>query len=367
MVNADGLYMQSFGFMDNKTVYSSVDVKSLALGGEKAINDLRPNMFGQGNVGLKALNTQTGGAGTAGYALIPVYVDDKIIDQSRKSTPLTEIIPRVTNRGMTADYNVITDKGDAFTYAEGSALATVDDTYDRGSVGIKSIGVVGEVTGQAQAAIPGYVLSQFAPGSTNEVQPSVSQAAPNGMQLEVLVKARSLKEKEEDLIVNGDASTTSTEFSGFIKLIGTTNKVDKNTTPLDLEDINTAIQYAIDDGGRPNFAVCSTSVYTDLLNLLQQRIGYMTAQKTVFWGFQSIVLYTAAGEVPVIFSRFMSNTSGSKAIYFLDLSVIEMRVLQDMTYERLAKDRDSERFLLKMYECMIIRAPAFNSWIGEIA
>ena len=219
MVNADGLYMQSFGFMQNETVYSSVDVKSLALGSESAIHDMRQNMFGEGNVGLKALNTETGGAGTAGYALIPVYVDDKIIDQSRKSTPLTEIIPRVTNRGMTADYNVITSKGSAFTYAEGSALATVDDTYDRGSVGIKSIGIVGEVTGQAQAAIPSYVLGQFAPGQANEVQPSVSQSAPNGMQLEVLAKARSLKEKEENLIVNGDASTTSTEFSGFIKLI----------------------------------------------------------------------------------------------------------------------------------------------------
>jgi hypothetical protein len=73
------------------------------------------------------------------------------------------------------------------------------------------------------------------------------------------------------------------------------------------------------------------------------------------------------GEIPVLPSMFMSNVSGSKALYFLDMSVWEMRVLQDMVYERLAKTNDSDKFMLKIYECLICRAPAFNSWIGEIA
>lgn len=367
-MQTEGLYMQSFGYMPSGTKYSGIDVKSLASGIEKYDVDLRANMFGEGNKNLaevKALSTTSGGAGTAGYALIPVYVDPKIVDQSRKNTPLTEIIPRVTNRGITADYNVISSKGSAFTYAEGAALATVTDTYDRASKSIKYLGIVGEVTGQSQAAIPPYVLGGYEP--TGDVGSFSDSSAPNAMQLEVLAKARSLKELEENLIINGDSSTTTTEFDGFVKLIGTTNKLDKNTSALSLEDINTAVQYAFDDGGRPNIAVCSSSVYSDLLNLLQQRIGYMQAQKQVLWGFQSIVLHTIVGEIVVIPSMFMSNTSGSKAIYFLDLSVTEMRVLQDMTYETLAKDRDGSRFLLKMYECMIIRAPAFCSWIGEIA
>jgi len=44
-----------------------------------------------------------------------------------------------------------------------------------------------------------------------------------------------------------------------------------------------------------------------------------------------------------------------------------MRVLQDLTYEELAHTNDSDKFMLKIYETLIIRNPAFNAFIGEIA
>jgi len=149
--------------------------------------------------------------------------------------------------------------------------------------------------------------------------------------------------------------------------MSSTNTVDKNTTALSLDDIQTAVRYAFDDGGRPNLAVCSSDVYTDLLKLLTQKIGYMKAEKEVFWGFTTIVLHTMVGDIPVIPSMFMSNASGSKAIYFLDMSVVEMRVLQDVTYEELAKTNDSEKFMLKLYEALIIKNTGFCSSITEIA
>jgi len=52
--------------------------------------------------------TQTGGAGTAGYAMIPIYVDPRITDTTRKYTPIVELTPRVANLGTTADYNQLT-------------------------------------------------------------------------------------------------------------------------------------------------------------------------------------------------------------------------------------------------------------------
>jgi len=112
--------------------------------------------------------------------------------------------------------------------------------------------------------------------------------------------------------------------------------------------------------------VCSSATYNDILALLQAKIGYMQATQQVLWGFQSIVLHTMVGPVTVIPSMFMSNVSGSKAIYFLDLSVVEMRVLQDMVYEDLARTNDSDKFMLKMYEALIIRNTSFCSSITEI-
>ena len=64
---------------------------------------------------------------------------------------------------------------------------------------------------------------------------------------------------------------------------------------------------------------------------------------------------------------YLSNASGSKAIYFLDSTVVELRVLQDMTYEPLAKTNDSEKFMLKIYEALIIKATGFCSSITEIS
>ena len=101
--------------------------------------------------------------------------------------------------------------------------------------------------------------------------------------------------------------------------------------------------------------------------LLSAKIGYLQSAQTVFWGFSAIVLNTMVGQVPVIPSMYLTNASGSKAIYFLDLSVVEMRVLQDLTYEDLAKTNDSQKFMLKIYETLIIKNTAFNSWIGEIS
>jgi hypothetical protein len=80
----------------------------------------------------------------------------------------------------------------------------------------------------------------------------------------------------------------------------------------------------------------------------------------------SVVLETMLGPIPVVPSQYISTTTGSKAIYFLDQEHIEMRVLQDMTYEDLAKTNDSQKFMLKMYEAMIMRNTSFNAFVGRI-
>jgi len=171
---------------------------------------------------MKALSTTSGGAGTAGYAMIPVYVDPRVVDQTRKETPLVELIPRVANQGMYADYNSITAKGGGFYCCRRMLLCLKQtQTYDRASTAIKFLYAVGRITGPTQAAMPSYMLEGFQPqggGLGNSAFSNVG--APNAKQQEVLIKARELRELEEDLIVNGDASTTTTEFSGIVKITG---------------------------------------------------------------------------------------------------------------------------------------------------
>jgi len=358
------VYSHSFGMLKDKTPY--VD--------HWTGTDLRSNLKALYNRGVhKALTTQTGGAGTAGTAMIQVYLDPRIVDITRKETPLVELIPRVSNQGMTADFNRLTNKGSAFTSAEDGSLNEANDTYERVSKQIKFLYAVGRVTGPAQAAQSSFILQgALATGSGLNENPFSSAVAPNARQLEVLTKARALREKEEDLIVNGDSSTDSTEFDGIVKQQATTNVVDLSSASLTWDDIETAARTAFDAGGRPKIAVASSSVIQDIRTIMIETFKFGPAAmregaELPFGVSTNLALQTLVGSIPVIPSRFLSNTSGSKQIYFLDMDQIEMRVLLDMTFQELAITNDSQKFALKIYECLVLRAPEFNSFIDNIA
>jgi hypothetical protein len=360
-------YQHSFGTLPDGTLYHGGARGSFDVEKKSFDVDMRPELKSAFDIGFKALESTSGGAGTAGYAMVPIYVDPRVVDRTRKYTPLVELIPRVSNQGITADYNVITAKGGAVVAAEDAALSETNTTFDRMSTSIKYLYSVGRVTGQAMAAIPSYILQGLTPdgGATGAFS---SSSAPNAKQLEVLIKTRDIRELEEELIINGSVSSDSNEFDGIVALC-TANATAKGGAALALGDIDTAVKLAFDDGGRPNLAVASSQAYTDLLGLLTAKIGYMQATQTVFWGFTTIVLHTMVGDIPVIPSMFLNaaQSGSANAIYFLDLSVIEMRVLQDLTYEDLAKTNDSSKFMLKIYEALIVKAPTFCSSITGIA
>ena len=382
LTNWEAAYKGSFGLLPHGTRYvdpwvSGFNPEEQKAGAEQKSYDFRPQLKSKMEEGFKsimkkALGPTAGGAGTAGYALVPVYVDPRIVDQSRKWTPLVEMIPRVTNYGMTADYNIITAKGGGYTALADAALPETDDTYDRASTAIKFLYSIGRVLGPMQAAMPSYMLEGFNPSGAGMGQGTFANTgAPNAKQTEVLVKARALKELEENLIVNGSASTDATQYNGIVALQSTTNQTDLDGAALTWDDVEETVQAAFDDGGRPKLAIASSSVVTDLRKIMIDTFNFrpsdLTAGAVLPFGVPpQLVLQTMVGPIPVLPSMFLSNTSGAKQIFFLDTDFIEMRVLQDMTYEDLAKTNDSSKFMLKIYECLIMRATSFNSFIDNI-
>lgn len=366
-----GFYNLSFGQMpEGKTYYHPWKRNA-----EGKAFDLRtsPALIKHANMVAKALGPTTGGAGTAGYALVPIYVSQIIHDESRKFTPLVELIPRVTNQGTTADYNVITAKGAAITANPDAALTEADSTYDRRSKAIKYIYSTGRVLGPMLAAMPSYTLQGFqARGAGNEAGNPFSDAVGGtAMQIEVLDKTRAIKEKEESLIVNGDSSTDATQFDGIVIQQSTTNRLNLASAALTYDNVETAVRYAYDDSGRPNLAVGSSAAIEDLRKIMVDTFRYtprdMAAGGMLPFGVPSaFMIHTMVGPIVVIPSQYLSNTSGSKSIYFLDMNWVEMRVLQDLTYKALAPTNDSDKFVLKIYETLVLRAPNFNSFIANI-
>lgn len=361
-LDVKGSYVQSFGGLKDRTKYADPWSKQ----------DMREGLKSKLQEGLKALNTGTGGSGSTDLTLVPIYVDSQVVDTSRKFTPLVELLPRVSNQGLTADYNRITDKGDAFVAPEDAALSEVNDTYERKSVGIKYVYSVGRVTGQAQASVPSYMLAGFQPSGSGLGQTTFGdESAQNALQLEVLNKTRAIKEKEEDLILNGDSATNPDEYDGIIQQQGTTNQNDLSGSALTFDDIEDTVRLAYDNGGRPNLAVASSAALAEVRKIMVNQFRYtpseMSAGAEIPFGVPSmIVLPTMVGSITLIPSMFLTNTSGNRQIWFLDTDYIEMRVLQDLTYEELAKTNDSRKFMLKMYEALVVRAPEFNAFIDNI-
>ena len=363
--STNSCYEHSFGGLGNDTRY--VDVKS-----NTDMREFLGEKCNEGMAQLKALGSTTGGAGTAGYALVPIYVDKVIVDPSRKYTPLVEMIPRVTNMGLTADYNRLTAKGGGYTAIEDAPLPETNETYERKSVAIKFLYCVGRITGQMEAAMPSYMLAGFNGVGSGMTAGNVfsDSSIPTAKQTEVIVKARSMKELEENLIINGDASTDSTQFSGIVKLQGSTNEKDLSGAALSWLDIEIAVETAFNKGGRPDIAVASAGVVTQLRSILINTFGFRPSDvvnNTLPAGIPpQLVIQSMVGAITVFPSMYLNNTAGNKSIYFLDTDYIEMRVLQDLTYEELGKTNDTKKFMLKIYEALIMRCPEFNSFIKGI-
>ena len=360
-VDYKSAYSHSFGTIGDKTMYYNPYDK-----------DRRAELGKVMELGMKALSPTTGGAGTAGFALIPVYVDSKIVDISRKYTPFVEMIPRVTNQGMTADYNRITAKGSAFFAGLDAPLGDVDDTYERKSEGIKFLYSVGRVLGQAQAAMPSYMATGFLSTGAGNVStdPFSDSSMSNAKQMEVQIKARALKELEENAIWNGDKANNPLEFDGIIQFQDGVNEVDADGGALTWDMIEEAVLEAYKAGGRPNIAGCSPSVLKQIRSLLVNQGRFLPsdirADNFPAGMAPKLHIMTMVGEIPVFPSQYISDVSGSRSMYFIDTDWVEMRVLQDMTYEELAKTNDSSKFMLKMYECLVVRAPEFNAYIKDI-
>lgn len=353
----------AFGIED-ETAYVDPEGSYLGIGVK---SDLRHHIGKQMELGIKAFNTETGGAGTAGFATIPVYVDPLIVDQSRKYTPIVEgIIPKVSNRGITADFNVLTAKGTARFLAEDPALADQDDTYDRTSKSIKYAYAVGRVTGQSIVAVPPYSLQQYNPQGTGLPGTTFgSSAAPNSKQLAVLVKSRAIMELLENKILNGDASSDANEIDGIRTQVAATNTVDKNSSQWSLKDVDTAVSNAFTDGGRVNVAITDSVTYAEAIQKL--RDGQRYPPTNDLFGVGRIVFNTMVGQIPLIPSQFATTSDGSRRIDFLDTTVWEQRYLLDVTYQDLAMTGDAEKFMLKSYMALICRSLAFNSSITEIS
>ncbi len=281
--------------------------------------------------------------------LIPIWVSPDIIDLSRKETPVYELLPKIAVRGKFYDWNTVTYAStNAKFLPEDAPLPETDDSYSRNIVQMKYCYAVGRVTGPMQVATRGYI---------------------NMERQEILLKTRQLLQKLEYTILNGDTSSDSNEFDGLTTLISTNATALSDVISID--QLRKHIMYARQGaktysantaGGNPNLIITNLQTYDDIKALLQAYLRYTNPGTTIAWGLQTIEFEG----IPIVASKFMTTTSGSKELYIIDTSVVKIGVALDITFERLAKTNDSNKFMIKWYGALIVLAEQFCAKISSI-
>jgi len=220
----------------------------------------------------------------------------------------------------------------------------------------------------------------------------------NAKQLEVAARSADLAVREEIDLINGapggtftsaatntdtayDAvSAYSTAMNGIKTQISDENQTDQAGAAITLDAVNDGINLCWEDGGRPNLLLSDGRTVTDIKALMVQQLRIAPTTEAA-WGFQTVAFEGPRGTLPMVQSQNVRTVAGdgsgtlfaSKSICILDMSKIELRVLQDMTYEPLAKTNDSDPFMIKEYIATAVKgvnttdATSFHGSIIDIA
>lgn len=352
------LYKASFGNLPNKTVIydpwrpqipgnqKSGPYNILFERGHRALGGASLNKWHQSNLS-KAFTF-----GSQANTLLPVYVDPDIIRVLYERTPFLSLCRRVTNRGRTADWNQITALSNAVWRPEDAALPDQDETYVRQTKDVKFAYAVGRLTGPAAAAMREYA---------------------DAASLEVMNKTISLRLKEEETLIRGEALAAASDADvyvaneygpdGLIKSI-TTNSTDLTGGDITSAALRTAIRSAREAGGNPNLILMQSETLQTFKESLTTQVIFGTQYiGTLQFGMQSLVF----DGIPVLeMAIHMPTVADKKVVLVLDMSTIEIRTLLDASMEELAKTNDSDKFMVKSYTVPIVKAESFNAKIVNV-
>jgi hypothetical protein len=348
------VYQISFGNLPHGTVY--LDKLSGAFDQAKSI-DKREE--------IKALTTTsplfatgTSYSATSGSipVLLPTVVDSRLYDLTFRATPLASgLLPRVTNNGLFADYIKRTALPSAKWKAETQALASAESTYTRAAQPVKFAYAVGEISGPLMIA---------------------SKVWQNALTYETEGQYRSLRELEENTIINGyptsgdvtGGTTDANAFTGLIRGITSNTAGGSGTATITLQNIRDGIRVIREAKGDPDLIVTDYKTLDDIKAKIQDSLKWVDpAQGTINWGVPGTIVFEG---VPIIPDLFMPTTATVRELLILTVKKegnIQLRVLQDATLEELAKTADTYKFMIKEYMTMLIVQQAWCYRFYELA
>jgi hypothetical protein len=265
--------------------------------------------------------------------------DMSIVDTVVPDTPLVGLLPRRAVTGRAYVYNKVTVRPLANFEGEESSAESQKDTYTATAVVMKFLRAYGKITGVAQRAASGYINLQS-----------------ESIRSRLLAMNQAL----ENEIINGDTGTNAYGFNGLLASI-TTHSTSLGGVDVELQDIRdmlASIREQISSSvrytpGNPTMALTDPTTMNKVKGKLldyQRFVDGVTNNEMPF-GIPGAFKFD---RVTFIEDQFMPVTAGSRRIVFIDPVFVFLGVLQEITYEELAKDGDWNKYMLKWYGSLVI-------------
>ena len=289
---------------------------------------------------------------TKGYldstsSIVHTTTDQEIIDTTRRETPMLELLPQETARGKVANYDVLTARANAYFALESIAAQTPgSDTYANASKAISITTGWGGWTDFGLAAM----ASQY---------PTRDARA-----IEIRNKTWSVNETNENEILNGSTTLESAYNSGgpantgYIGIRGEIissstaypgNQTNMTNADVADTDIDTMISNLVQLNVKPNLMVTDLQTWQKCKQLMMSLVRYMNPETEIAWGLKALAWATPYGVAPIIGSKFMPTTAGSREIIFLDTKFLAQRLLLDSTMQMLAKVSIQQPFVINRF------------------
>ncbi len=210
-----------------------------------------------------------------------------------------------------------------------AALSEQVDTRSVQTVAVKYLYAVGRVLGPALRGGAGYI---------------------NLLAEDLRVKTASMNEALETEIINGNTSTNTNGFSGMIQSFSSNSTA--LSTNVTLQDIRDTLADIYNARGNTKYCVTDAGTHNYVKVLLMDYMRFIERPSDADMPFGIPGAFLLDG-VLFIRDQFMPTTSGSRRILFVDPRYVYLVVLQDVTFEELAKVNDSNKFMLKWYGTIV--------------
>lgn len=285
---------------------------------------------------LKALDTSSA---STGDVLIPERVSEGIRKHYEDQSPVYNIVRRIPWATNAYAYRETTDLPTAEFRSDGGTLPSVTSAqHAKPTVAMTYLYTTGEVTGPMIAA---------------------SASLLDAYEYEIELHADALIQHVEETVLTGDSASNANEFDGLLKQI--TREVDLATVEYG-GDGSAAAEFSINqlDAGIDAAPVAPSHILVDrqgsraidsLLQINQRFVG----ETEIAGGFR-VKTYNGFPIVKVN----AESTALDGTILLPNMRKVFMPTLMDVTFEPLAKVRDSEHFMLKWYLTLAVEGNQRN-------